>query len=149
MKANWTAIDARMGEQRTVSDEHARAYISWVAKCWGTGSIGSAGLMCAVNAKGLLKYAVLPDLMQLGLSHRQFVEQHMGRSQQLARQENKYDHGVGQGFGYEILQGPRSPQNKRICGLGLHVDPVDDRPGWPPALEWYAVNFSADMGGEK
>ena len=43
----------------------------------------------------------------------------------------------------------RRHAQKRICGLGLHVDAVDDRPGWPGALEWYAFKFSADMGGEK
>ena len=43
----------------------------------------------------------------------------------------------------------RRHAQKPICGVGLHVDPVEDRPGWPPALEWYAFNFSAEMGGEK
>lgn len=71
---------------REVAEERPRAradreaaYLQWVKRTQGDGMVGSGGLILVADANGTLHYAQLLDMLEMRLSHRQWIELHHER----------------------------------------------------------------------
>ncbi|BAN34093.1 conserved hypothetical protein [Sulfuricella denitrificans skB26] len=89
--------------QNTFSPKELRGYLSLVARCQGSGSVSTGGLLLAINAKGDINFVELTDMMQLRLQHKNFVaeikanmekalEQDRQRELSLDRKDRGYEH---------------------------------------------------------
>lgn len=58
----------------TFSENDYKDYLSLVARCQGTGEVGTGGIVISVTDKGL-KYFQFTDIMQLRLQHKAYVNE--------------------------------------------------------------------------
>lgn len=71
-------------------EEAGKRYINWVRLTMGDGKIGTGGLLLVASPEGTLHYAQLLDLMELRLTHREWVKQHELRWEQEMRGQKQY-----------------------------------------------------------
>ena len=62
-------------QEKHISEEECRNYLSLVARCNGPGKVGTGGLLIVASGKGRIRFAHLLDIMQLRLQHRDFVKE--------------------------------------------------------------------------
>lgn len=58
----------------TFSQDDYKDYLSLVARCQGTGEVGTGGIVIAVTEKGI-KYFQFTDIIQLRLQHKDYVNE--------------------------------------------------------------------------
>lgn len=78
-------------EQIQFSNDELRHYLSFIAKCQGSGKVGTGGLLLAINAEGCLRFLELTDIIELKLQHRAFVERLINEMQQTLDIESKQE----------------------------------------------------------
>lgn len=66
-------------ERPRVRADREAAYLRWVKQTQGDGMVRSGGLILVADANGALRYAQLLDMLEMRLSHRQWVELHHQR----------------------------------------------------------------------
>ncbi|MBY6209380.1 MULTISPECIES: hypothetical protein [Halomonas] len=65
-------VDDVFSNDTTFSDDDFKNYLSLVARCQGTGEVGTGGIIIAVSESGI-KYFQFTDIMQLRLQHKEYV----------------------------------------------------------------------------
>lgn len=83
------------GRPSTRSDREA-AYLRWVKQTQGDGMVGSGGLILVAHANGSLRYAQLLDMLELRLSHREWIALHQQRMQRELLLEQELGQRLGQ-----------------------------------------------------
>lgn len=84
-------------EDRAISrSDREAAYLRWVKYTQGGGMVGSGGLILVADANGSLRYAQLLDMLELRLSHRQWIELHQQRVQRELALEQELAHRLDQ-----------------------------------------------------
>ena len=94
-------------ERPAARADREAAYLRLVKQTQGDGKLGSGGLLLVANAEGSLHYAQLLDMLELRLSHRQWIELHHIRYERLLAlerdMERRYEKSI-KGPNYEITR---------------------------------------------
>ncbi|ENM5855843.1 hypothetical protein NTE09_003885 [Vibrio mimicus] len=67
-------VDDVFSNDTTFSDDDFKDYLSLVARCQGTGEVGTGGIIIAVS-ESRIRYFQFTDIMQLRLQHKEYVNE--------------------------------------------------------------------------
>jgi hypothetical protein len=87
-----------------------RTYLRWIKITAGEGEVGTGGLVMIADENGTLRYAPLNDLIELQLSHRDWVALHQARLERRPTLQHEPEHQRQRDLGrdHDIDHGSRS-----------------------------------------